>query len=53
VKKSNNLIPHSGTKVSFDPPCAGAKARKEELNCLVCAFNNFAPLREMLLLSLG
>jgi hypothetical protein len=31
----------------------GAKTRKEQLLCFLCAFYDFAPLREMLLLIQG
>jgi hypothetical protein len=31
----------------------GAKTRKEQLVCFLCAFYDFAPLREMLLLIQG
>jgi hypothetical protein len=44
-EKINNLIPR--------PRDQGAKTRKEELLCFLCAFYDFAPLREMFLIIQG
>ena len=53
ISKRSHTSQRSCEKNNLTPRRQGAKTRKEQLLCFPCAFYDFAPLREMLLLIHG